>query len=86
MRRALVFFANHMTVRVVANSRAAKDALIECGGRGDKISVVYNGFDFTADLPDSGAERDAVLGRPAYRIGRRSACSAGSRNGRASTS
>lgn len=61
MRRALVFFANHMTVRVVANSRAAKDALIECGGRGDKISVVYNGFDFTADLPDSGAERDAVL-------------------------
>lgn len=63
MRRALVFFANHMTSRVVANSRAAKDALIQCGGKADKISVVYNGFDFTGDFPSaaSSPDRGAVL-------------------------
>ena len=46
MRRALVFFANRMTSAVVANSHAAKDALVQCGGKPEKISVVYNGFDF----------------------------------------
>ncbi|MWV22166.1 glycosyltransferase family 4 protein [Methylobacterium sp. 2A] len=63
MRRALVFFANHMTAHVVTNSQAAREALIECGGEGDKISVVYNGFDFAADFPPgaSGADRGPVL-------------------------
>ena len=64
MRRALVFFANHMTSAVVANSHAAKDALVRCGGRADKISVVYNGFDFNAGCDDSAtaADRATLLG------------------------
>ena len=63
MRRALVFFANHMTSAVVANSQAAKAALVECGGRADKISVVYNGFDFAADFSGraTGSDRAALL-------------------------
>lgn len=63
MRRALVFFANHMTSAVVANSQAAKDALVASGGDAGKISVVYNGFDFTTDhsASGSGADRAAVL-------------------------
>ncbi|MCJ2133756.1 glycosyltransferase family 4 protein [Methylobacterium sp. J-026] len=58
MRRALVFFANHMTSAVVANSYAAKDALVQCGGKADKISVVYNGFDFDTNFGDNATERD----------------------------
>jgi glycosyltransferase involved in cell wall biosynthesis len=62
MRRALVFFANHMTARVVTNSLAAREALIACGGRADTISVVYNGFDFAADAPAAtGTDRGSVL-------------------------
>ena len=62
MRRALVFFANHMTSHVVTNSLAARDALIECGGKADKISVVYNGFDFTPAVPTAaGTDRGSVL-------------------------
>lgn len=62
MRRAVVFFANHMTASVVANSVAAKDALVQCGGNHAKIAVVYNGFDFTADFPEpaAGADHNAL--------------------------
>lgn len=58
MRKALVFFANHMTSAVVANSQAAKDALIASGGDAGKISVVYNGFDFATAPSASGSEAD----------------------------
>lgn len=63
MRRALVFFANHMTSAVVANSQAAKDALVASGGDAGKISVVYNGFDFATDAAasSSGADRAKML-------------------------
>lgn len=63
MRRALVFFANHMTSAVVTNSQAAKAALVECGGDTAKISVVYNGFDFAKDFSNASPEpnRSAML-------------------------
>ncbi len=40
-----VLLANHLAVRVIANSRASADALVEQGGNGSKVRVVYNGLD-----------------------------------------
>ena len=40
-----VVLANHLAVRVIANSRASADALVAQGGREDKVRVVYNGLD-----------------------------------------
>lgn len=40
-----VMLANHMAVRVIANSRASADALVANGGDGEKVRVVYNGLD-----------------------------------------
>jgi glycosyltransferase involved in cell wall biosynthesis len=40
-----VLLANHLAVRVIANSRASADALVERGGDGSKVRVVYNGLD-----------------------------------------
>lgn len=40
-----VMLANHLAVRVIANSRASADALVKQGGDGSKVRVVYNGLD-----------------------------------------
>jgi len=40
-----VFLANHLAVRVIANSAASADALVAQGGRRGKVHVVYNGLD-----------------------------------------
>lgn len=40
-----VMLANHMAVRVIANSRASADALVAHGGDEAKVRVVYNGLD-----------------------------------------
>jgi glycosyltransferase involved in cell wall biosynthesis len=42
-----VLLANHMAVRVIANSQASADALVAHGGNEDKVRVVYNGLDPT---------------------------------------
>jgi glycosyltransferase involved in cell wall biosynthesis len=40
-----VALANHLAVRVIANSRASAEALVAHGGRKDRVRVVYNGID-----------------------------------------
>ena len=40
-----VVLANHLAVRVIANSRASADTLVAQGGRAAKVRVVYNGLD-----------------------------------------
>ncbi|HSB55851.1 MAG TPA: glycosyltransferase family 4 protein [Gemmatimonadales bacterium] len=40
-----VLLANHLAVRVIANSQASADALVHQGGDGRKVRVVYNGLD-----------------------------------------
>lgn len=42
-----VMLANHLAVRVIANSKASADALVEQGGDDRKVRVVYNGLDPT---------------------------------------
>lgn len=42
-----VMLANRFAVRVIANSKASADALVEQGGDPQKIRVVYNGLDPT---------------------------------------
>jgi glycosyltransferase involved in cell wall biosynthesis len=44
-RRLLIFLANRFARLVIANSEASKAAFIAAGGQGDKVEVVYNGFD-----------------------------------------
>lgn len=44
-RRLAVTLANHFASLVIANSQATQAAFIEAGGRGDKTTVVYNGFE-----------------------------------------
>jgi glycosyltransferase involved in cell wall biosynthesis len=46
-RRVAVAFANPLTKRVIANSRASAEAFIESGGRRELIHTVYNGIDPT---------------------------------------
>lgn len=41
----LVQLANAQAVHVIANSEASRDAFIKSGGKRDRVSVVYNGFD-----------------------------------------
>jgi len=40
-----VTLANHMVVRIIANSRASAAAFVESGGRAERVRVVYNGID-----------------------------------------
>jgi glycosyltransferase involved in cell wall biosynthesis len=40
-----VMLANHLAVRVIANSQASADALVHQGGDSRKVRVVYNGLD-----------------------------------------
>jgi glycosyltransferase involved in cell wall biosynthesis len=42
--RVAIFLANHLARHVIANSEATRQAFIKAGGRSDKISVIYNGF------------------------------------------
>jgi len=42
-RRIIVTLANRAAL-VIANSQASRDALVQAGGRADRIHVVYNGF------------------------------------------
>jgi len=44
-RKLAVTLANHMVVRVIANSRASAAAFVESGGRAERVRVVYNGID-----------------------------------------
>ena len=44
-RRLVVATANHMTKRVIANSRASAEAFVESGGRSGFVYTVYNGID-----------------------------------------
>ncbi len=41
----LVRLANYQAIQVIANSEASQEAFIAAGGRSDRVSVVYNGFD-----------------------------------------
>jgi glycosyltransferase involved in cell wall biosynthesis len=42
--RVAIFLSNRLTRHVIANSEATRQAFIKAGGRSDKISVIYNGF------------------------------------------
>jgi glycosyltransferase involved in cell wall biosynthesis len=42
--RVAIFLANRLARHVIANSEATRQAFIKAGGRSDKISVIYNGF------------------------------------------
>jgi glycosyltransferase involved in cell wall biosynthesis len=42
--RVAIFLANQLARHVIANSEATRQAFIAAGGRSDKISVIYNGF------------------------------------------
>jgi glycosyltransferase involved in cell wall biosynthesis len=44
-RRAVVTLANRFARRVIANSQAARDAFVQCGGDAEKAAVVPNGID-----------------------------------------
>lgn len=44
-RRAAVLMANTLARRVVVNSKAAAEGFIAAGGRADRVSIAYNGFD-----------------------------------------
>lgn len=44
-RTVAVAWANLFADRVIVNSEATKDAFVQSGGRREKASVVYNGFD-----------------------------------------
>lgn len=60
-----VILANHMAVRVIANSRASADALVANGGDLEKVRVVYNGMDpapFDAVREEDVASARAELG------------------------
>jgi glycosyltransferase involved in cell wall biosynthesis len=41
----LMTLANLAAKRVIANSQAAKQAFIAAGGKADRVTVIYNGFD-----------------------------------------
>ncbi len=43
-RRIAVTLANRASL-IIVNSQASKKAFIEAGGKGDKVEIVYNGFD-----------------------------------------
>lgn len=59
-RRAAVLFANLFASRVVANSKASAEAFIAAGGKGDRVRVVYCGFDPAAH-PQGSPEASATL-------------------------
>ncbi len=44
-RRLAVLLSNHLVKRIIANSKAVAEALVEDGGRAEHLRVVYNGID-----------------------------------------
>jgi glycosyltransferase involved in cell wall biosynthesis len=54
----LVRLANQSAIQVIANSEASRSAFIASGGRTDRISVIYNGFDPTTYQIDSSVRQD----------------------------
>ena len=44
MRRVAVYAGNRRANLIIANSCATRDSLISCGGRTEKIEVIYNGI------------------------------------------
>ncbi|MEO1510121.1 MAG: glycosyltransferase family 4 protein [Cyanobacteria bacterium J06633_23] len=44
-RQLLVTLANRCATRIIAVSHATKKAFVEAGGKGDRVDVIYNGFD-----------------------------------------
>ena len=44
-RKVSVTLGSRFASRVIANSEASREAFIDCGGRADRTSVVYNGID-----------------------------------------
>jgi glycosyltransferase involved in cell wall biosynthesis len=44
-RRLAALVSNHLVERVIANSRATAQALVEAGVRADRVRVVHNGID-----------------------------------------
>jgi glycosyltransferase involved in cell wall biosynthesis len=44
-RRLIVLLSNSLIKRVIANSKASAEALVEAGARAEHIRVVYNGID-----------------------------------------
>lgn len=64
-RSLVIGLANRLTTRVIANSHATAAAFVDRGGRADKLSVVYNGFDpapFLADHADEARAFRTSLG------------------------
>lgn len=43
-RRIIVTLANRFAVQVIANSEASRAAFEQAGGRSDRVTVIYNGF------------------------------------------
>jgi glycosyltransferase involved in cell wall biosynthesis len=41
----LIRLANSRALHIIANSEASRTAFIQSGGKGDRVSVIYNGFD-----------------------------------------
>ncbi|MEM6433424.1 MAG: glycosyltransferase [Cyanobacteria bacterium P01_D01_bin.115] len=56
-RRLIVTLANRVACQIIATSEAARSAFVEAGGNGDKVTVVYNGFN-PSKYHRSAAERD----------------------------
>lgn len=59
-RRLAVLLSNHLVQRVVANSRAVAEALVEGGSRAEHIRLVYNGIDPSPFESVTSAEVDAL--------------------------
>jgi glycosyltransferase involved in cell wall biosynthesis len=59
-RWLVVALANHAIERVVACSKTAADALVKCGGRAERVHVVYNGIDPTPFEAITPAEVDEL--------------------------
>ncbi len=44
-RKLLVTLANRCAMKIIAVSHATKRAFVEAGGKGERVEVIYNGFD-----------------------------------------
>lgn len=53
--RLAVILANRFAAQIIANSHATQTAFIAAGGRAEKTTVVYNGFDSTVYQLDASA-------------------------------
>jgi glycosyltransferase involved in cell wall biosynthesis len=59
-RRLAVLLSNHLVRRVIANSEASAEALVEGGGRDEHVRVVYNGIDPSQFASVTSAEVDSL--------------------------